>query len=297
MNVYVAHEGFVDELCHELDDIQFASGLLIVAANNQTPVFALDIWYDPVLTTIESIGDAAKQLKSVRRLWCAHIGECVRRTLLIAKKLSPCKKFAALSFPPPSLPAVGEFTLLDEAHLLYATKRAKIVPSGVYHFIEDKYNPPNRAYLKLWEALAVLGHYPKTNDRVLDLGAAPGGWSYVLSTFGASVIAIDKAPLDEKISGRANVETRQQSAFALSPNDFDHLDWFVCDMACYPEKLYRYLLPWIESNKVKQFIVTIKLQGKTDFATLELFKKIPGGKVMHLSQNKHEATFFYPFST
>ena len=55
-------------------------------------------------------------------------------------------------------------------------------------------------------------------------------------------------------------------------------------------------MPWLESGQVKQFIVTIKLQGETDFKAIEPFQKIPGARVMHLYHNKHEVTFFYPFN-
>ena len=58
--------------------------------------------------------------------------------------------------------------------------------------------PPNRAYLKLWEALTLLGRRPGPGELCLDLGASPGGWTWVLAKLGARVIAVDKAPLDPR---------------------------------------------------------------------------------------------------
>jgi len=292
--VYVGKEDFLAELRHELQDIQAEQGNLIIAAKNQRPVFALDIWQNPVSSNIISIGEAAKELKSIQGFWYPHLDEHRGRTMLIADKLPSVKRFMTPLFPMTSRPSIGAFTLLDRDVLLYASQREKPFPDGIFNVVEDKIHPPNRAYLKLWEALSVLGRYPEAGQTALDLGASPGGWTYVLASMGAQVTAIDKAPLDKKLAKLPNVEAKQLSAFSLQPRDVDPIDWWVCDIACYPEKLYGYLLPWIESGKVGQFIVTIKLQGKTDFDILKKFQAIPGGRVMHLYQNKHEATFFYP---
>eukprot|EP01139_Manchomonas_bermudensis_P010820 Amastigsp_a341215_6.p1 type:complete len:222 gc:universal Amastigsp_a341215_6:84-749(+) len=48
---------------------------------------------------------------------------------------------------------------------------------------------PSRSFLKLEEALRILGRAPEPRELVLDLGAAPGGWAYAAAKRGASVIA------------------------------------------------------------------------------------------------------------
>ncbi|HBR14741.1 MAG TPA: rRNA methyltransferase, partial [Candidatus Omnitrophica bacterium] len=54
---------------------------------------------------------------------------------------------------------------------------------------------PSRSYLKIEEAFHIFGCEPGKNDTVIDLGAAPGGWSHSALKRGASVIAIDNGPL------------------------------------------------------------------------------------------------------
>jgi 23S rRNA (cytidine2498-2'-O)-methyltransferase len=292
LQAHIADPNYIDHLRNELEHIvEEHNDFIIAKAQDKLPVFALDTWLDPVIISIDSINDAAKQLQPHAKFWTPYLDQFARRTTLISEKLryyKPLKK--AQEFPLDVLPAIAQFTLLDKDRLIYATQRTKAIPNGQFNFIEDKINPPNRAYLKLWEALAILQQYPQPGDFALDLGASPGGWTYVLQNLGAHVLAIDKAPLDKSIARLPRVETRNVSAFSLAPNDFDHIDWMVCDMACYPDKLYRWLLPWIESNKVKQFIFTIKLQGSNDFASITPFQNIPGARMLHLQHNKHEVT-------
>lgn len=296
--IYLSHRDFSKELEYELGkEIVWRSHDLIMAKTQPAEiVFAQDIWHEPQILEIESIGDAVKKLKAIHSHWYPHVTECARRTMLIAEQLRVHKKPKPWAFPiSKELPNFAVFTLLDQNTLLYSTKREKPVPDGLFEFVEDKVNPPNRAYLKLWEALSILKRYPTRGEIAFDLGASPGGWTFVLQSFGAKVRAVDKAPLAAHIANLPGVSTELASAFSISPKDVEHIDWFVCDVACYPDRLYRWLMPWIESGKVKQFIVTIKLQGETDFSQLEAFKAIPGGKVVHLYQNKHEVTFFYPW--
>ena len=168
-------------------------------------------------------------------------------------------------------------------------------PHGKCFFREDKENPPNRAYLKLWEALTLLEKYPNRGDSALDLGASPGGWTYVMQSLGATVTAVDKALLAPNIVSLAGVQFIKQSAFAIDPATLDEsYDWVLSDIACYPLRAYALILKWIASGKAKQLIVTIKLQGKIEMASIKAFQAIPNSCITHLFYNKHEITFFYP---
>ena len=71
-----------------------------------------------------------------------------------------------------------------------AARCASPFPHGEVGFVEDKAIPPNRAYLKLWEAFTLLGRHPGAGERCLDMGASPGGWTWVLQSLGAQVLGI-----------------------------------------------------------------------------------------------------------
>jgi 23S rRNA (cytidine2498-2'-O)-methyltransferase len=105
------------------------------------------------------------------------------------------------------------------------------------------------------------------------------------------VVAVDKAPLDPAIARLPGVETRQESAFGLKPEDVGPVDWLCSDVICYPERLLRLVRTWLESGLARNFVCTIKFQGDTDHATARAFAEIPGSEVRHLSHNKHELTW------
>ncbi|MDP3561232.1 MAG: SAM-dependent methyltransferase [Legionellaceae bacterium] len=294
--IYIAKPEFLPELCGELDDIPaviedmvFSSSPAIYAC------FAQDIWLDPQIVSFQSISEAVNILRKTGKFWYTHPISNIRRSRLIEEQLRQCPPLIR-HFPIESdIPSIGGFSLLDKNTLVYSTKRSKKWPDGRCYFIENKINPPNRAYLKLWEALTLLSKYPQKGDTALDLGASPGGWTYVLQSLGARVTAVDKALLDPKIANLPHVTFLKQSGFALDPNTLDNTyDWVLSDIACYPDRAYALIMKWITSGKAKNMIFTIKLQGKTDLPTIQLFKTIPNSSILNLYYNKHEATFFYP---
>jgi 23S rRNA (cytidine2498-2'-O)-methyltransferase len=293
---YVMHPDFGAELAKELGpNCQTAGNLMFSAMRKSNVIFASDVWLDTTVLGFESVSEAVRILKAAGRYWFLNPVASVRRSMLIAEQL---RKLPDLhhSFPVRNLlPQIGCFSLLDNNTLVYATKRLKNPPLGDFRFIEDKTNPPNRAYLKLWEALALLDRYPTSSESAIDLGASPGGWTWVMQSLGAQVLAVDKAPLAANIAKLPHVRFLRESAFALDPKTLNEpVDWLLCDVACYPERTLALINKWLDAGKAKQLIFTIKLQGQTDLNALEPFEAIPGARVLHLLHNKHEVTFFYP---
>lgn len=289
---YLAAEGFLDDLLAELGPTIATHGRLVIAEGPaRQAAWAENIWYDPVMIKVASIGEAAKSLRNIQRNWALYDFQLHRRAKLIQERL-PSVSAKPLVFPQtaPSAP-LGSWTLLDEHTVLAAARCASPFPNGVVNFVEDKEGPPNRAYLKLWEALTRIGRMPEPGELCLDLGASPGGWTWVLQKLGSRVIAVDKAPLAPSIATLPRIETRQDSAFALKPQDIGAVDWLFSDVICYPERLYRLVSAWIDSGLARNMVCTIKFQGGTDFAAQRMFADLPGSRLMHLHNNKHELTW------
>ena len=259
------------------------------------PAWAQNVWYAPETWPVPSIKAAVRTLKGIQRNWALLPSDGpYRRAALIAEQLPPVAA-RALQFPesPPTAP-LGGWTLVAPARLVAAAETESPVPHGEPRFVEDRAGPPNRAYLKLWEALTVLGTHPAPGAHCLDLGAAPGGWTWVLAQLGAKVEAVDKAPLAPAVAALPGVSVRQDSAFALSPASVGPVDWLVCDVVCYPQRLLGLLRRWRDSGLAARMICTVKFQGTTDFAALDAIRRDLGGSLRHLAHNKHEVTWFWP---
>ena len=289
---YLAPEGFVAELAHELGDIEFLHERLLIASGPAGPAaWAQNIWLDPQTIEIDSIGEAVKKLRAIQRNWAVYAPRLHRRAMLIQGQL-PVVSAKPLAFgtPAPSAP-LGSWTLLDANTVLASARCTSLFPNGEVHFVEDRAGPPSRAYLKLWEALTVIGARPAPGEVCLDLGSSPGGWSWALAKNGARVISVDKAPLAPEVAGMPGIECVSESAFALDPPALGPIDWLFSDIVCYPARLFSLVERWLAAGTCRRFVCTIKFQGETDHAVAARFAAIPGSQLRHLFHNKHELTW------
>jgi len=289
---YLAPDGFLAELQRELGDaVVECHGRLVLARGPARPVaWAANVWHDPLLIPIESIGDAAKKLRAIQRNWALYSSAHHRRAALIADQLPKVSaKPLVFGAPVPSA-ALGSWTLIAPDRMLAAASCASPFPNGEAHFVEDR-TAPSRAYLKLWELFTLLGERPQPSARCIDLGASPGGWTWVLQRLGARVVSVDKAPLDPSLASLAGIEYRGESAFALDPRAIGPVDWLFSDVVCYPKRLLTLVQKWLAAGTVRRFVCTVKFQGATDFDAMQAFAAIPGSRLLHLHHNKHELTW------
>jgi 23S rRNA (cytidine2498-2'-O)-methyltransferase len=256
------------------------------------PVFWFqNSWLSPVRIEFNSISEAVSALRSMQRNWAADLFTQFRRGALISAGLPPVSpKPRPFPWTRPDAP-MGSWTLLDAHTMLASQNGSSPFPGGVIHFVEDKYAPPSRAYLKLWEALALCRKWPLPGERCLDAGASPGGWTWALAKLGAEVSAVDRAPLETRVGAMPGVRYIKHDAFTLKPEDIGRLDWLVCDVVCYPDRLCLWIEKWLESGLCGNFICTLKMQGRPDRETILRFAAIPGSKIVHLFHNKHELTW------
>ncbi len=294
---YLAARGFAADLLDELalqgvPVRRAAERLVITDAPPVEAFWAQNVWRDCFTRPFSSISEAAGALKAVRRKWAKYSICCHRRAELIQQAL-PRYGRRPLRFLQP-LPAgpVGSWTLPDAATLLASADCSNPLPNGEVEFEEDHEAPPSRAYLKLWELFTVHGFRPAPGETCLDLGSAPGGWTWVLQGLGCRVISVDKAPLEPRIARLPGVQWRQQSAFALEPREAGAVDWLFSDVICYPDRLYALVMRWLEAGAAANLVCTIKFQGATDHAAVRRFAAIPGSRIVHLYHNRHELTWY-----
>jgi 23S rRNA (cytidine2498-2'-O)-methyltransferase len=122
---------------------------------------------------------------------------------------------------------------------------------------------PSRSTLKLDEAIRWF--FSKNEQQIwfkpgmhaVDLGAAPGGWSWQLVNRGLLVTAIDNGPMDKELMKTGMVEHLRTDAFTYSPAN--KVFWLVCDMAERPLHVSRLIARWFKQKNCKAAIFNLKL--------------------------------------
>ncbi|HKB89379.1 MAG TPA: SAM-dependent methyltransferase [Opitutaceae bacterium] len=131
---------------------------------------------------------------------------------------------------------------------------------------------PSRSYLKVEEAYQILGREPQPGETVVDLGAAPGGWSYSAAKHGARVIAIDNGPLKGGALDHPNIEHRREDAFKFQPRAGEFYDWLFCDLVEEPHHVASFLAQWLEKRWCRYFVINLKFGRVDPLALLEKVK-------------------------
>ncbi len=125
---------------------------------------------------------------------------------------------------------------------------------------------PSRSALKLEEALLVLLSSLESEVllrpgmRAADLGAAPGGWTWVLTRHGLHVTAIDNGPLRSHVLDTGLVTHLREDGFSWHPAQA--LDWMVCDMVEQPIRVAQRMAEWFAQGWCRHAIFNLKLPMK-----------------------------------
>ncbi len=297
-SAYQAADGFADVLAEELGRrgvaVRAWHGLLALSPDPPAPAaWALNVWTAPVALPVPSIGMAADSLRAIQRNWGYLPFDHNSRAALITARLPPLRP-KPLRFPVAAPSShLGAWTLLGYDRMLASATQTSPFVNGEVAFEEDRAGPPSRAYLKLWEACTLWRAWPQPGETCLDLGAAPGGWTWAIAQLGARVTAIDRSPLDAAVAALPGVSVRLENAFALDPAQVAPVDWVFSDIIAYPSRLLGLVQAWIASGRTGRIVCTLKFQGQTDHAAAEAFAAIPGGRLLHLFHNKHELTFLW----
>jgi 23S rRNA (cytidine2498-2'-O)-methyltransferase len=125
---------------------------------------------------------------------------------------------------------------------------------------------PSRATLKLEEA---WHHFIPAEEwdtrlasgmRAVDLGAAPGGWTWQLVQRGMYVEAVDNGAMDKALLESGQVLQMLSDGFVYEPKKPAH--WLVCDIVDKPAKVASMVTRWFAKGDCKQAIFNLKLPMK-----------------------------------
>ena len=215
---------------------------------------------------------------------------------LLKKKLARIAKLAELEIPRTSGKVRGFFVHFVDFGRVYAAREAWL---GGQRRMADDDAAPSRSYLKVEEAYLVLGREPQAGETVVDLGAAPGGWSYSAAKRGARVIAVDNGPLKGGALDNPLIEHRLEDAFKFAPPEGVTFDWLFCDLVEEPHHVMRNLvLPWLSRGWCRRFVINLKF-GHVDALALLRELRAPesafvrhatGVRIRHLYHDREEFT-------
>jgi 23S rRNA (cytidine2498-2'-O)-methyltransferase len=73
------------------------------------------------------------------------------------------------------------------------------------------------------------------------------------------------------------------------------VDWLLCDVIAFPERVFELLKRWLTKRWCRQFCVTIKFRGSADYEILDPIKSwlaVSGAEffIRRLTSNKNEVT-------
>ncbi len=196
--------------------------------------------------------------------------DAVMRALgeILKKRMSRVAKLASDDRPDRG-EARGLFVYFTDFRQAWVSRRAFF---GGQRRMADDPLAPSRSYLKIEEAYQVLGREPAAGETVVDLGAAPGGWSYSAAKRGARVIAVDNGPLKGGALNHPQIEHRREDAFGFRPAADARVDWMLCDLVEEPHHVMQNLMdPWLRARACRWFVVILKF-GRVD--PIALLKEI-----------------------
>jgi 23S rRNA (cytidine2498-2'-O)-methyltransferase len=126
---------------------------------------------------------------------------------------------------------------------------------------------PSRSTLKLDEAFLYFIPRNEWSTRLtsgmnaVDLGSAPGGWTYQLVRRGMMVTAIDNGPMAESLMETGQVKHKMMDGFKYLPMK-QNVYWLVCDMIEKPQKVAKLMSEWLLNGHCKEAMFNLKLPMK-----------------------------------
>ena len=242
--------------------------------------------------------DAGKPLSGLARSFGNALRPALRKAGMLAAKEDARLPRLHVCF------LAGDHALLaladprDSAPWPLGIPRLKLLPEA-----------PSRSALKLEEAFLALltaderEHLLRPGMTAADLGAAPGGWTWVLTRQHLRVTSVDNGPLRQHVLDTGLVEHLRADGFHWHPAK--PLDWMVCDMVEQPAKVAARMAKWFAEGWCRHAVFNLKLPMKKRWQEtrlcLDLFEERAGKpltlRAKQLYHDREEITVFATLAT
>ncbi|HSG90736.1 MAG TPA: 23S rRNA (cytidine(2498)-2'-O)-methyltransferase RlmM [Pseudomonadales bacterium] len=172
--------------------------------------------------------------------------------------------------------------------------------AGGVHRLRSHRDAPSRSALKLEEGLMTLlnpvDRHMLFDGRItaVDLGAAPGGWTWVMRRQGAYVIAVDNGRMAPSLEADPEVEHVRADAFTFQPPRT--VEWLVCDVVDKPARVVELMARWLRRGWAERAMFNLKLPMQKRWRAVAeargRFEKILGERSgdfdLHIRQLYHD---------
>jgi len=196
--------------------------------------------------------------------------------------------FVGISYPPNSASSLGGIARLKVAREAPSRSTAKL-DEAIHWFCEEGKGMQSKLF--------VPGTW------AVDLGAAPGGWTYQLVQRGINVMAVDNGPMDVTLMKSGFVRHFQKDGYSFQPPK--PVEWMVCDIADKPARTIDMVAQWLIKGWCHHTIFNLKLPMKQRYDEVQhllsrlskkIAKEMPQAeltlKAKQLYHNREEITVF-----
>lgn len=169
---------------------------------------------------------------------------------------------------------------------------------GEVSSIEIREDVPSRAYYKIAEAFEAFDITVEHEEKVLELGAAPGGASLFLLEQDLKVIGVDPAEMDKKVKGAYNFRHLRMPFENLTSGHVGEIDWIISDINLPPTVVMKELRRILSFTSPRGVILTLKFNQSKHLSMLDHlpreFKELgfKRGEIKFLASHRQEVCLY-----
>lgn len=284
--------GFEAECAIEAGGTPVAEGVVTAPAAAHAPPLVKRVFARQAFRQVAELTDlpAGDRINPILEALTSHPGP-VSAILLENPDTNAGKELAGFMkrFAPPLTSALAKrglpvFRKADRRlHLLFTDSKQVRVgfssgaegsphPNGILHLKLPR-EAPSRSTLKLEEGLLTFldgrerEEWLKPGMQAVDLGAAPGGWTWQMVQKSIRVTAVDNGPLDAGLMDSGIVEHRREDGFRFRPAR--PVDWLLCDMVEQPQRIAALMGDWLIRGDCRRALFNLKLPMKKRWESLQ----------------------------
>ncbi len=206
--------------------------------------------------------EGTANLKTFSRKFTAPISKALRQNGLLTAKQDTSLNVLCLFFSDFDKVFIGELDSNNSSPNHLGISRLKF-PKGA----------PSRSTLKLEEAWRTFFHPDEWyellggNQKAVDLGACPGGWTWQLVNQGMDVFSVDHGPMDEELMKSGHVTHVLEDGFVYKP--LKKVDWMVCDIVDKPKRVSSMIIDWLVGGYCTKTVFNLKLPMKKRYQEVQ----------------------------